>query len=69
LELGKDGETRRNAYRELFEVNMDCTQIETIRRTNSKGLPLGSKRFRAEIESQLQIKLGSGKVGRPRKED
>ena len=39
-----------------------------IRYTNSKGLPLGSKSFLAEIESQLKLKLGSGKVGRPRKE-
>ena len=40
-----------------------------IRYTNSKGLPLGSKSFLAEIESQLKLKLGSGKVGRPRKEN
>ncbi len=40
-----------------------------IRYTNTKGLPLGSKSFLAEIESQLKLKLGSGKVGRPRKEN
>ena len=40
-----------------------------IRYTNSKDLPLGSKSFLAEIESQLKLKLGSGKVGRPRKEN
>ena len=43
-------------------------QVEKIRYTNSKGLALGSKSFLAEIESQLKLKLGSGKVGRPRKE-
>ena len=65
---GNNDEVRRKAYRELFDGNVPCTQVEKIRYTNSKGLPLGSKSFLAEIESQLKLKLGSGKVGRPRKE-
>ena len=40
--------------------------VEKIRYTNCKGLPLGSKSFLAAIESQLKLKPGSGKVGRPR---
>ena len=65
--LGSDGPTRCEAYLELFNEYLCPTQIDTIRRTNIKGLPLGSKRFREEIESQLKIKLGTGKVGRPSK--
>jgi len=68
LELGKNDEIRRKAYRALFDGNVPCTQVEKIRYTNRKVLPLGSKSFLAEIESQLKRKLGSGKVGRPRKE-
>jgi len=55
-------------FGELFDGNVPCTQVEKIHYTNSKGLPQGSKSFLAEIESQLKLKLGSGKVGRPRKE-
>jgi len=68
LQLGNNDEVRRKAYRELFDGNVPCTLVEKIRYTNSKGLPLGSKSFLAELESQLKLKLGSGKVGRPRKE-
>ena len=65
LRLGEEDETRCRAYRDMCDGNMAGAQVETIRHTNSKGLPLGSKRFRAEIESQLKVKLGTGKVGRP----
>jgi hypothetical protein len=32
---------------------------------NRKGLPLDSELLETEVESQLQIELGTGKVGRP----
>ncbi len=49
-------------FGELFDGNVPCTQVEKIHYTNSKGLPQGSKSCLAEIESQLKLKLGSGKV-------
>ena len=67
LQLGHDFPSRHAAYRKLFESEMAGRQLESIRHSNRKGLPLGCERFRAEIESQLNIKLGSGKVGRPAK--
>ena len=67
LLLGSNGPARCKAYRELFKESLCSTQIDTIRRTNIKGLPLGSNRFREEIESQLQVKLGTGRIGRPSK--
>ena len=67
LQLGTESQSRRMAYMKLIEAGMTCEQLDAIRHTNSKGLPLGSKRFRAGIETKLNIKLGSGKVGRPSK--
>lgn len=67
LKLGHDLPSRHAAYRRLFEAEIAGKRLEAIRHSNRKGLPLGCKRFRAEIESQLNIKLGSGKVGRPPK--
>jgi hypothetical protein len=33
----------------------------------AKGFPPGRESFQSQIENQLEIKLGSGKVGRPPK--
>jgi len=65
LSLGKNAKDRRKAYRELFEYALSESELEAIRYGNRKGLPLGSEEFRARIESQLQVKLGTGRVGRP----
>ena len=49
----------------LYSVN---AELEAIRRGSHKGLPLGTEIFKAGIELKLGIKLGTGKVGRPAKE-
>jgi len=55
LQLGNNDEVRRKAYRELCDGNVPCTQVEKIRYTNSKGLPLGSD-VRADIKNKhLQL--------------
>ncbi len=51
LQLGNNDAIRRKAYRELFDGNVPCTQVEKIRYTNSKGLPLGSD-VRADIKNK-----------------
>lgn len=63
--LGRDDHTRCAAYRALFNDAPRQSQIDEIRYSNRKGLPLGRESFKSQIETQLQIKLGSGKVGRP----
>jgi len=45
------------------------TELEAIRHGTRKGLPLGTEVFKAGIESKRGIKLGTGKVGRPAKEE
>lgn len=65
MALGVDDCSRCAAYRALFEDAPKKSQIDQIRYTNRKGLPLGRDSFKSQVEAQLSIKLGSGKVGRP----
>ena len=67
LALGNNTQSRCQAYRGFFMEQPARSVLEEIRYSNRKGLPLGSGPFKTQIESQLQIKLGSGKVGRPAK--
>jgi putative transposase len=69
MALGVDHCSRCAAYRALFDDTPKRSQIDRIRYANRKGLPLGGDSFKSEIETQLNIKLGSGKVGRPSKSD
>jgi putative transposase len=69
MALGGDERSRCAAYRSLFDVPPKQSEIEQIRFNNRKGLPLGRKSFKSQIETRLQIKLGSGKVGRPSKSE
>ena len=69
IALGKDIHSRCAAYRALFDQAPDDKRIEHIRYSSRKGLPLGRGSFKTQIETQLQIKLGTGKVGRPPKSD
>ena len=67
MALGVDHRSRCAAYRALFDDVPSKSQIDQIRFSNRKGLPLGRESFKSQIEKQLEIKLGSGKVGRPPK--
>ena len=67
MALGVDHRSRCAAYRALFDAAPSKSQIDQIRFSNRKGLPLGGASFKSQIEKQLQINLGSGKVGRPPK--
>ena len=69
LALGKSGEERRWAYRELFSHHMDNTILHEIRESTDQCRVLGNERFRKEIEQALQIKTIPGKRGRPRQID
>ena len=65
LALGQSDRQRFSAYESLVAQALSEDKIEQIRYNVSKGLPTGSKRFKAEVESALAIKLGDGKRGRP----
>lgn len=67
LSLGQNRDARCAAYRALFEQAPNEERLAQIRYCNRKGLPLGNPSFQAQIESHLRIRLGNGKVGRPRK--
>jgi hypothetical protein len=46
---------------------MSDEELETFRRCARKGLPTGSKRFKAEVEKALAKRIGDGRRGRPKK--
>jgi len=69
LQLGKTREDRLAAYRSLFRAELDDEKLDVIRKCVNRGLPLGTDRFRAEIESALGIKFAAETRGRPKKGD
>ena len=66
--LGKNSETRKRAYLKMFGAALDQHELDAIRHGIAKGLPTGSDGFRANIEQALSVTLGSGRQGRPRKD-
>ena len=65
LSLGETDEERQKAYRELCEEKLSADDVEALRYGTRKQLPVGSPEFKANIESTLSVKLGTGKRGRP----
>jgi putative transposase len=67
LALGSNAEKRRQRYAALVADGLQDDEVQTLRRCARKGLPAGSKCFRAEIERALGRRMGDGQRGRPRK--
>ncbi len=67
--LGHSDSARRKAYQALFQEQMDDKELVNIRASWQTGTPLGSDRFREEIEAVLGKKVGYHKRGRPAKRD
>ena len=65
--LGQDAAERQGAYRELCRSELDPKEIGEIRDTVNQGWPLGSERFKDEIERALQRAARPPKRGRPTK--
>ena len=63
--LGHSDEERQFAYRELFTAELDTKALSEIRDTINRGWPLGSDRFKDEIERALQCAARPPKRGRP----
>ena len=62
--LGQTPEARRNAYRALFRAHLDEDALTDIRKAVNRGLPLGSERFREQVEAALGRKVGLQQRGR-----
>ena len=63
--LGATAEKRQQAYRELFRSELDSSELSEIRGTVNRGWPLGSERFKDQIELALQRVARPPKRGRP----
>ncbi|HAI68462.1 MAG TPA: transposase [Gammaproteobacteria bacterium] len=67
LELGENNKQRLSAYRDLFKEVMDENLIKEISSSLQTGTPLGSQKFKDEIEELLGMKVGYTRQGRPQK--
>lgn len=53
-------------YRALFNVALPDHDVYQLREGLKKNFPLGNNRFKAQVESALNRKIGTGNRGRPR---
>ena len=67
LRLGRTKSLRQSSYRALFDKALSNNLINEIQQTTQTGTPLGSEKFRNEIEELLGVKVGYSKRGRPKK--
>ena len=67
LQLGATKNTRAALYHTLMGNVLNESSMREIRHGITKGLPVGSDRFRTDIEKHLGRRLSKRKVGRPAK--
>jgi putative transposase len=65
--LGTTEVERQSTYRALFSNSVDETGLQEIREMVNRGSPLGSERFKDEIEAALERAARPPRRGRPRK--
>ena len=63
--LGRTAEERQQAYRGLFRTELDASELTAIRDAANRGWPLGSERFKDEIERALEQAARPPRRGRP----
>ncbi len=68
-ELGRDGRSRREAYRELSHHQLDPELVDQIRSATNGGFVLGTERFQKEIAAVVGRRTWRGRPGRPGKPD
>ncbi len=64
--LGKTPIERAETYRRTFHSPTEERNSAIIREHTMSGTPLGSDRFRKEIEAALEVRVGKAAQGRPR---
>lgn len=67
LSLGNSTRVRQQAYRKFFEMEIDEDESELIQQALHSGTPVGSEKFRQDIEKITGNKAGHYRRGRPRK--
>ena len=67
--LGKDEESRQQAYRQLFRGHLPEADLKAIRESTHKGWALGSDRFKDEIEALGERRAAPLPKGRPKKRE
>ena len=65
--LGQNDKLRREAYRVLFNEQLNEKTLTAIRDAVNKGLALGTERFKDEIEHLHGRRVTAAKMGRPKK--
>ena len=68
LRLGATPAERQRAYRALFVADIDPADLDEIRSNTQRGWPIGSERFKDQIEQALARAARPPQRGRPRKE-
>jgi len=66
IALGHTSAQRQAVYRDLFDESLDSGTLIRLRESLQTGTPLGNARFRQQIESALNRKVGYCRRGRPR---
>ncbi len=67
--LGSIDEERQSAYRQLFHTHIPEMTLEAIREATNKAWALGSERFKARIENELNRPVVSSGKGGDRKSE
>lgn len=65
VNLGQTFPQRREAYRSLFDAELTADELKRIRNCTQSGTPMGSERFKEQIERTVRRKVGGEKRGRP----
>ena len=65
--LGGSDELRRQAYRRLFDSELDDATLAQVRRQLNSGLALGTESFCATVETALGLRVRKARMGRPPK--
>ncbi|AXQ31163.1 transposase [Solimonas sp. K1W22B-7] len=66
--LGRSAEARQGAYRDLFRQQVDPDSIRDLRTAINLCVPVGSDRFKAQVERRLKQRISYLPRGRPRKD-
>ncbi len=65
--LGNTPFQREATYKALLELALTSEEVQALQEATRKGWVLGSDRFKADLEKQVQRRVQPGRRGRPRK--
>ena len=65
LALGKDNQSSRLAYRNLFDMHLDADVVSDIRASTNGNFALGNECFKQEVSAMLNRRVTPARAGRP----